>query len=225
MGNYKISLNQLAEFYNATDAGKEKIVNQQMKPNPFLIPWYQLPKARLKKSLGDNGNLDPVIDALGILKSRVPKNRRQEIDRQVSIEALERFVEMQLPSIFKETEYEVIKPKRKSTIIGGVDVLVAPDLVIKSQIDGDVFYGGVKIHISKGKPFSIQQGKIVSDTILTYLTAEVIKPGEFVLPEACYCLDIFAGRIVPAKAEDHITSSEVRNICKKVKQVWDSIND
>jgi len=111
MKECKISINQFANFRNSTERGKKGIITRQLSPDRFRVPWYQLTKARVKKSLKYKGDLQPIFDGINILKKRIPDTDRQKKDRQVSLEALERFVELQIPHYFKQLDFEVIKPK------------------------------------------------------------------------------------------------------------------
>ena len=47
MPDYHISVNQFAEFSKATPASKARIIKQQIEVNKFLIPWYQMAKAKM----------------------------------------------------------------------------------------------------------------------------------------------------------------------------------
>jgi hypothetical protein len=100
-----ISINQLADFSSATNAKKRSIIRQQKEPNKFLVAWYQLPKSRIKKSIENNCDLDPILKGIEELKLRKPEKPRQVLDRQVSIEALSRFINLKLPSMLRNRAY------------------------------------------------------------------------------------------------------------------------
>lgn len=216
-----LSVNQFANYTRATEKGKQKIVAQQLNPNKFLVPWYQLSKARIKKSL-ESKDLLPIHDGIKELMNRVPQNRRQDIDRRTSIEALERFVQMNILKIFSKYDYTVIKPEIKSVVISGVEVIVAPDIIIRTIVDGKVSYGAVKIHICKSKPFDLKRAEIVSTIIYKYLKTSIAKQDEVVLPEFCFCLDVFGGRIVSVPSNLNALNEEITETCKDIQRVLDS---
>jgi hypothetical protein len=222
MASYQISLNQLAEFQGATENVKRRIIAQQLSPDQFRIPWYQLTRARVKKSIELKGNLDPILDGIKTLLNKVPVGKKQESDRHVSLEALERYVKIKLPSLLKDIDFTIIRPKVKSTSISNVEVIVAPDVIVKGVLNGKNILGGVKIHISKTKPFDFQKSQIVASTIYTFLKNEVAEDSIEVLPELCLCLDIFSGRVVSANNHDAKVFKEVREICEEVKRLWDT---
>jgi len=200
---YLISLNQFAEFTKATEKGKLRILKQQLNPNPFKIPWDQTPKAGIRKSLQNNGDLTPILEALNILNRREPKNRRGLTDKNVSIEALQRYIQLKLPEIFKNYKYEIIKPEIKSTFIAGVEVKVAPDVVVRFRVNNKKYVGAIKIHISKGSPFDYGQSLTVATVLYNYLS-EIKDDDDIIEPKLCFSLDVFGDRIVsaPVKIED-----------------------
>ncbi len=213
----------MAEFPVSTPKGKKRIIEQQKNPNPFLTQWYQLSKARVKKSLENNGSLDPVMDGITELMGRKPEKKRQLIDRDVSIQALTRYINFQLPKVFKELDYSIVKTRNKATYIENVKVTVAPDVIVKAQIDGKTVYGAIKIHISKNKPFSLQQSKIVATCVEEYLNNEIAEEGAVVRADLCYSYDIFAERMVSA----HYSSRksilrDIYSICDELKMIWDA---
>ena len=223
MKDYQISINQLAEFNDATDYTKRKIIERQLDPDPLRISWYQLPKARIKKSIELKGDLNPVYDGISTLMNRNPIKERQKIDKRVSLEALERFVKMKLPSILDEVDYEVIKPKIKSTYIKGVEVIIAPEVIVKGNLNGNPIYGAVKIHISKNKPFDLQKSRLVASAMVTYLKNEIAEKDSEVIPEMCFSLDVFSGRIISVTDDDYPIYSRVDEICDEVKRLWSKV--
>ncbi len=222
MKDYTISINHLAEFRNSTTNARKRIVAQQLKPDKFRVPWYQLTKSKLKKCLELKGDLQPVLDGIAELTTRKTETARQLTDKKVSIEALNRFIQMKLPTVFKDFDYLVIIPKQKSIIINGVKIIISPDLVIKGKVKGKVFYGAIKIHISKSKPFDFQQSKIVSRLVYEYLNNEIIEDDSMVLPEMCLCFDIFGERIVSADLSDSDCFDEILDMCSEVKSIWNA---
>lgn len=220
---YQISLNQLAVFPGLTEAGKRRVIAQQLQPDPFRIPWYQLPRGRLKKSIEQNGNLKPIYDGINALMKRKPENRRQETDRKVSIEALERYLSIKLPRLFKEVKFEIIKPGIKSLPISGLEVIVAPDLIVRGQLNGQIVVGAVKFHICKRKPFDLQESKRVASTIFRYLNKVFDKEEMTILPELCCCYDVFSDRIMTARDTDDHVVREVDSICNEIRHYYDVV--
>lgn len=220
MDKYFISINRLAEFSGATESGRRRIITEQISPNPFKTPWYQLSKARMKQSLRANGDLQPIYDGINTLMNRVTNNPRQLNDKTVSLEALQRFIQMKLPDILGKIDYTIMKAETNSVMIEDVEVIVAPDLIIKGTLNGRVVIGGIKIHISKAKPFDFKKSVYVASIIHKFLVDRVAKSGEIVMPELCFSLDVFGERIVPAPDNTETIMSEISDICLGIKRTW-----
>jgi hypothetical protein len=220
MSKYYLSINQFAEFSSATESGKKRILKQQKNPNKLLIPWYQRAKGAIRKFLANVNDYSVIDNAIKILKEKNPANNRQNIDRNVSIEALEELKKVKLPRLLKYINYELITVEEKTLLINNVDIIVAPEVIIKASYKGEIVYGAVKIHISKGKPFNYNQATYVSALIHEFLTRKIAKPHERVLPELCLCLDVFSKRLVPAPNNMKNEIITIGKICDEVKILW-----
>jgi hypothetical protein len=219
--NYIISINQLADFSNATDAKKRRIIKQQKTPNKFLVSWYQLAKSRIRKTIANNGDLKPILDGIEELKAKKPEKPRQIIDRMVSLDALKRFIKIKLPVLLKEVPHEVIKkPKLKSIIVNGVEVLISPDVIFRLKIDGKNYIGAVKVHISKNNVFDNQQSKYISSLIYKYVNDVVAKEDEEVMKELCLSIDVFGEKVIAVPKDFSKAITDIEVICEEVKTFW-----
>jgi len=222
MSNYQISVNQMAVFPGLTEAGKKRVIAQQLEPDRLKVSWYQMPKSCFRRSIQKNGDLQPIYDGIKTLLDRQPSSKHQIQDRKVSIEALERFLNLQLPKIFQDVKFTILKPKTKNIIISDVEVIVAPDVIVNGHLNGKNVIGAVKFHISKNDPFDLNESKRVASTIHRYLVNEFQDDGFNILPELCCCFDIFSGRMINAKQADSSVKKEVDEICSEVKRFWDA---
>ena len=218
---YVLSINQLAAFSKATEAGKRRIIKQQKQPNKFLVSWYQLPKARIRKAIANNCDLEPILKGIEELKLRKPEKPRQIIDRQVSLEALKRFVNIKLPKLLKEVPHDLVKKvPSKSILINGVEIIISPDVIYKLNLNGKVYIGAVKVHISKNNIFDNKQSRYISSLIYKYLKEVVAIEGEEVLEELCLSIDVFGENVIstPYNLPKILTDIEV--ICEELKSMW-----
>lgn len=220
MENFFISVNQFAEFSKGTLATKKLIIKQQVTPNKFLLPWYQTARGAMKRYFKNVNNSTPLDQAIEILTTRTADSKRKQIDKRVSIQALNELKSFAFPSVLRNVEFEIIKPEVKSVFINNVNIIVAPDVVLKATNKGEVIYGAIKIHICKTKPFDENQSSYVASLILKYLEKAIPDNEGIVLPELCLCLDIFGGRITPASEKSKKLNSDIRNICEELKLLW-----
>lgn len=220
MKKYYISINQFAEFSSGTKSSKLRIVKQQQVPNKLLIPWYQKAKGAIKRFLFDVNDYTPIETAILQLDAKTPTNNRQKIDKQVSIEALELLKKIKLPKILKNVDYEVVSSEERDLIINNVDIRVAPEVIFRVRQKNDIIYGAIKVHVSKGKPFNLNQASFVATLIYQFLSKKVAGRGEFISPNLCFCLDVFAERFVSAPENISKVILDVKGLCKEIKNLW-----
>lgn len=224
MPEYKISINQLASFSASSEAKKKSIVRQQKNPPKVLVARYSLAKARIRKAIASYGNIKPILDGIQELKERNPETPFAISDKEVSIEAMERFIKMKLPTFLNDNVYEVLKkPKINSFIISDVEVIVSADLIIKVFIDGQPFLGGVKIHIAKGDAFDRDMAKYASTCLYIYLDLMYENTGIVVLPELCLSVDVFAESYFTAPSKIEKTIEDIETMCIEIKQIWPNV--
>jgi hypothetical protein len=220
MTKYFISLNPFAEFFISSKAVKNRLIRQQLVPNKFLIPWYQFAKSVLKKYFSNINDESPINEGLETLKKRVPTNKRQQSDKNVSIEALQKVAIIKKPRLLSRLKYEVLSSKAKSIVINGVEIKVAPDLIIKAVVDDQTVYGAVKFHVKKTKAFDLNQAELVSLLLFKFLEKNIAKKDERVLPELCICFDVFSERMVHAPDNSKKHESIIRSLCNEIKEIW-----
>lgn len=219
-----ISINQYADFIKSSDAKKQRIIRDQKKPNKFRIAYYQLAKARIRKTLTDNGQLKHVNEALSNLSSRVPSNKRQISDRHVSIEALEKFLILKIPKILKNENIEFLNSKlyKNDIDIHGISIIVAPEIIFKVNINGEEVLGGLKLHVSKSNSFDKEQQQVIASGICHYLEKNVAKENQIVLPEFCISLDIFGNGFISNSSATKNLVSSYKKECLEILKFWDA---
>lgn len=218
--NYTISINPLAEFTKATDAGKKRIIKQQKSPNPVRVSWYQLAKSRMKKFIITQGDYSTIEEAINDLQNRKGLNKRQMIDRQVSLEALERFVKMQIPNVLKEADIAFYKIPLKTFSLKGIDVIVSPEIIFSVTRNGKKHYGAVKLRVSKSKPFDSEQQTLIASLIYEYLQQNIIAPEVIIEPDLCISLDVFGGGFKTLNATNANYLNNNLHYLEEVKKYW-----
>lgn len=218
----RISLNQFAEYSTKKrDSSKLRIIRQQKDPDPLRIPWYQLAKARIKKSLKNSGDLMPILDGIEILKNRSPEKRWQKIDRDVSIQALERFSMLKLPNVILDKKIEILTTEMSSCNVNGLSIFVSPELIFRFTDDnGEVKVGAVKVHCGKNNTFGMQTAKLASTIVYKFLR-DVLEREDQVDPNYCFIVDIFGDRIIAASFDLNNYDEEIRRICDEIVTNWD----
>ena len=218
---YKISINPLVDFSKGTEAKKRRIVRDSKNPPILRVGWYQTPRACIKKSLSKNGNNQPIIQGLEKLKNRIVTKPQQINNKLSSLEAMRKFLNVEIPEILKNHDLTLIKKRTiKSTFINGVEVLVSPDIVFTIDYNGEKYIGGVKIHLSKGNVFDLYESKMVATVLYKHISEIASIYGAKPLSDICFSIDVFGERIVSASKKPKKILSKMYKICNEVKQFW-----
>jgi hypothetical protein len=223
MSNIKISINPLMDFSTGTEAKKTRIIKDSKNPNPFRIGWYQTPRACIKKSIMLGGEHEPIVDGIKRLQDKVVTKKQQVSNKIVSIEAMNRYLSVNLPKIFKNHNFEIIKERpTKSIFINGVEVIVSPDIIYLMEHNEEMYIGAVKLHMSKGNIFDVSKCSNVATLIYMYLEELSDRYGAKVLPELCFSYDVFGGRFISAKGINRKSQRKILKICDEVKLLWNA---
>jgi hypothetical protein len=221
MSEIRISVNQLASYRFSSDAKKKSIIKQQKNPPEILVARYALAKSRMKRAFSKQGNIQPILDGISELKSRIPTTDWQKNDREVSIQALERFVKMKLPDLLANHPYEVLdKPKEKSIYVQGIEIIISPDLVIKMNIAGEEYFGAVKFHVSKSDAFDREKSRYVTTCLYKYLEKTYGKSEVIIHPGLCLSVDVFADATRNAPSNINEIFQDVESTCVEIKDMW-----
>lgn len=217
---YSISINPLAEFIKATDSRKKRIIEQQKNPSPIIVNWYQLAKSRMKKFMIDNANYETIEDAILTLKNKKGLNQRQSIDRQVSLEALERFIKLKIPNVLQEKDIEFYKFGNKSIIYQNIEITVSPDVIFSIKRNGVKHFGAIKLRVSKTRPFDNDQQNLIACTIYEYLKCNIDDENFVIEPDLCLSLDVFGNGFKALNANSKDSLINYKTYFDEIKKIW-----
>lgn len=217
---YSISINPLAEFIKATDSRKKRIIEQQKNPSPIIVNWYQLAKSRMKKFMINNANYETIEDAILTLKNKKGLNQRQSIDRQVSLEALERFIKLKIPNVLQEKDIEFYKFSNKSIIYQNIEITVSPDVIFSIKRNGIKHFGAIKLRISKTRPFDNDQQNLIACTINEYLKYNIDDENFVIEPDLCLSLDVFGNGFKALNANSKDSLINYKTYFDEIKKIW-----
>jgi len=216
----QISLNPLSEYCFATESRRGTIIKQQKRPSKFMVVPYSTARACMRNFFKEGFSYDAVIHGIEFLHGKRPINTFWKNDRKNSIEALRTFLKLQFPD-FKNLKCSFTTKNHKFLVIDDVEIIIAPDLILKGINNGKPFIGGIKFHISKGQPFSREQALLSATAIKLFLLKKEANYGEYVNPKFCLSVDVFGERITPAP-DNHIGYEEmIKEACEDLKKRWD----
>lgn len=222
MRNIEISINPLAEYYLASESRKKRIIQEQQDPDPVRVPYYQLARSRITKSILKGFDIDVIDEAINELKNRKPEEGNwRYYDKENSLKALNYFKNMVLPSQLIDYKLEKVKTKNKYYNIYGVDIKVSPNLIFRIKENGIYKIGAVKLHVSKTKPFNNKQSGLVAQLLYQFLSNFVVGEDEVVDPNLCLCIDPFSKSTISASGKTKFDLKEIKGICAEIPKLWD----
>jgi len=222
MKKIEISINPLAEFLEATDSRKKKIITEQLDPDPVRIPYYQKARATIRKFILSNGDKKLIEDALLKIAQKTVTKDWQKNDKANSIISLQLWQDMHLPDTLLENRLECVQTKAKFLPLYNVHVKVSPTAIFRIEIEGKKYLGACKVHISKGKPFNIKQSAFVAQMLNQFLSNFVVQEDEIVDPQLCICIDPFAGTIISAANKIKFDMKQLKIACAEIKEIWNN---
>jgi len=198
MVEYNLSINPLAEFVSAKPGRKNAIIRQKKYPNNFIPMWYRSARSSMQKYFKMGQSFDEILDGISRLQNKNPSSDFQRSNTKNSIEALRKFLELQFPDNFRNIKCSFLNVEEKNFYINGVQVRVAPDIVLRIQKNGQNVIGGIKFHISKSSKFTYESAKCAATGLKLFLQETVAKDDEVVDPSYCLSVDVFGERVVQA---------------------------
>lgn len=174
----------------------------------------------MKKFIINNADYETIDDAILTLKNRKGLNQRQAIDRQVSLEALERFVKLKIPNVLQEKDIEFYKFKNKSIIYQNIEITVSPDVIFSIKRDGVKHYGAIKLRVSKSKPFDNDQQNLIASTLYEYLKYNITDTNCIIEPDLCLSLDVFGNGYKALNANSNDTLLNYKSYFEEIKNIW-----
>lgn len=219
---YKISINPLCDFVVGSTRKKASIIRSQKQPSTFMVARYRTAKTRMSKFFKNGFSYQDIISGINDLQAKHCVTEFQKSDRRTSIEALRLFLELQFPNKFKELKCSFSTDKRKELDFSGVSIIVAPDLILRWEENGQKYIGGIKFHISKSNIFDYNKASFAAGLINLYLKDVVAAPDEMVVDDFCLCVDVFGTRICSTPQNKNTFIETLENACREIKNLWEA---
>lgn len=225
---YTCTIRELAKFPDATERQKWNIVNGFVNAPTRRSFWHQMSEKAIRKSLIGNGDHRPLYEELGRLKALGPytgeDEKNKEANRKLCITDIDRYLKLEFPLKFRKHPRTEIKPAKgdiRYLDYLGIRIRISPDYIFRTQVEGQAVVGAVRLRMTKGKKFKLSQHRIISYLLYKYLEKHVAGPDENVDPDLCYCIDVYAEKVVPAPTGTDVPSKILIEICKEFAAIWD----
>lgn len=219
---YTISINPLCDFIAGSQRKKASIVRSQKNPSKFMVARYRTAKTRMTRFLKNGFSYQDILSGITDLQAKHCETDFQKNDRKASIDALRLFLELQFPKDFKKLKCSFSTDKRKEIEVNDVAIIVAPDLILRWEENGQKYIGGIKFHISKSNVFDYGKASFAAGLINLYLQNVIANDDEIVVPDHCLCVDVFGTRICSTPQDEKAFLDVLNSACLEIKKLWNA---
>lgn len=218
----RISVNKLGEYMVASAARRRGIIRDQKRPRDFIVTRYKDAVAPMVSFLEGGGRDDEVLyNAMAALEAKRVSTDFQAQDRELSIEALELFLDTadQIPL---EGLQVLQREQDPYLIVAGVAVSVRPDVIVVRQgSNGDNLVGAIKLCLSKSTPLTIEAGEYVGSMLLRYAQECLPDLGQ-ADHRLCMVVDVFGQNVISAPRAWRKRHNDLEAACQEIATMWPS---
>lgn len=184
----KISVNKLAEYLKADSVRRRRIIEDQKEPQDFIAIRYSDARKAMVDYILKNYDKAIIENEIERLSNKELGTDFQENDIKTSIEALTNFLKIDFP--IEILKFKRFKPTKKYVLkIKDMFINVNPDVIIKGELKGIPFIGGVKFNIVKGHMLKDEDRKNVATLIHQCLETNSKESPNL---KFCISVDIFS---------------------------------
>lgn len=218
----RVSINPLIAFVEATERRKISIVKGQKKPSIFKVAPYATARVAMKNYVKGDFNEECIYDAITRLKSRCVSSEWARNDVENSILALRHFIGINFPNSVGKIHCSFSKPENKDCLCAGVQITVAPDLIMRWEDNGNRYVGAIKFRIVKNK-LNFTAGRLAASLLSYYLQKSVAEPGEIVDNAHCFFVDVMDDIIYPAPLDISPSLGIINDACSEYFTLWNKV--
>jgi hypothetical protein len=210
----RISISKLAEYMSASASRRRSIIRDQREPPEVKTLHCRHARTAVASYLisHDPEVLHRMIEAL---RRQNAQTSWQEREVPLNITALQRALKLSLPD-FSNVKIERSSQERTAMPIGGVRVVVRPDLLLRDRADGRVV-GAVNLYFVKSVPLTDAAAGFVTTVLRQFVElAYQTEPQR----QRCIFVDVFAGKIhtVPTAFKQRMKDLEAA--CEEIAGRW-----
>lgn len=220
----RFSLNKLAEYEEANAARRVTLIEQQKNPANFIAARYVDVRTTLTDfhlfHYGDDEFLVQAIDELSI---KSVSTTWQESDRDKSVSALNKFLEMDDKPSLENFTFEPYTGKEKYIEIEGVRISVNPDVILRGKVRGKEKIGALKFNVSESGSLTEMGQKYVATLLQAFLNEYCVKEGESVSPKHCISIDIFSQSHSSAPKSCKRLMKNIVASCQEINLRWNTL--
>ncbi len=211
----RISISKLGEYMGASPSRRRAIIRDQREPPEVkTLHCRQARTVVVSYLLNPEHDADNIHRTIASLRRQAPATEWQK--REIASNTTALLCALKLPL----AEFEGLKAERPQTgrnaiSIGGVKVVVRPDLILRHQ-DGRVV-GAAKLYFVKRIPLSAEGGAFVTTAIQRFMELGDQTESQ---RDRCLFIDVFAGKVHRAPVAFKKRMKDLEAACEEIAGRW-----
>lgn len=218
----RVSAHKLG-LYTVADARERRaIVRDQMRPREFaLLRYAEAREAMVDHLMDERSDGSELFLFMEYMASGFAGSRFATQNAALCIESLGCFLQRRDPDLFKELRRERGREDAPPLKMAGVLVDVQPDIIFRGENrNGKPVVGALKLHLSKNQPLDNDAGQNLATLLSTYLSQQVVRPGESILNRNCMVWDVFAQKRFAAPRSTANRMRMMEACCEEIAFRW-----
>lgn len=219
----RISVNKLGEYLaGASPARRRRIIVDQKKPITAISARYRAADEPVRAFFIGGGADESIIDqAVVALRTTPGKSDWATGDRQATADALDQVLKLAPKVLAANRSFRAPTAKSTPLTVAGVDISVAPHLIITSDAKGGPLVGAVKFHYVQDSASALTKAgsEYVATILHQWLLANPVK-GHVASPALCMSIDVFRGAVVAAPVSFVKRLADVEAACEEIAARW-----
>lgn len=220
----RISVNKLGEYLVAAPVRRRRIITDQKRPSEFIVTRYRDAAEAmivfLENGAADDGIIEQAIEDLG---RKAVSTDFQEQDRDLSIEALIKFLDMADTIPLDGLDLRRGDPDPQRLQVEGVLISVRPEIVLSGRTrNDDASVGLLKLYLSKTYPLTDEAGEYVGTVLQHYAACSLANLG-IVDYRLCKTLDVFSQRVHTAPRSYRRRLNDIEAACQEIARAWEHV--
>ena len=222
MSNPTISVNKLGEYLVTNPTRRKRIIQDQKDPSEFIVTRYKDAKDSIIDFIINGYNDTFITNGISQISAKKSSSTFADNDKKTSLECLGVISSNSFPVLNGVTFIKLISHKKLE--IEGVDISIAPDVIIKG-IDkkGKHFVGAIKIHISKSNTLNEEAKKYVATLLHQHIETNVAQSNEYASHEHCFSIDIFTKKFETAPKSYKRRRLQIASACEEIALWWSKL--
>lgn len=212
----RISISKLGEYMSTSASRRRRIIRDQREPAEVKTLHCITARTALTSYLASSPQ-DPqrLLRTIEALRRQTPQTLWKQREIPLNITALQRA--LKLPPLNLEDLAPERPPDGRAAIaIGGVRVVVRPDLILRDRESGHVV-GAVKLYLVKSVPLTDEAADFVTTVLRQFVElAYQAQPHR----QRCIFVDVFAMKMHTAPAAYKRRMKDLEAACEEIAARW-----